>query len=204
MFIDAPEDSPETEKVYESSAKSQGFVMNLTRAWAWRPEIFDGFAKLRSQLTDASSFTKRELAVMVCAAAGELRDSYCALAWGRSLTSEAGAADAAAVIAGAPAEALGPRERALAAWARKVVADPNATTRHDVDLLREAGMGDREIFEATLFIAFRLAFSTVNDALGVPPDGELVEQAAPEVRAAVGFGRAVAEPSTRSSLSGSR
>lgn len=192
MFINAPEDSNETAKIYESSAKSQGFVMNLTRAWAWRPEVFDGFAALRGELTNRASFSKRELAVMVCAAAAELGDSYCSLAWGRTLAGEAGAAEAAAVIADGPAENLSERERALAAWARKVVSNPNATTRADVDALRRVGMGDREIFEATLFVAFRQAFSTVNDALGVHPDRELVEQVPAEVRAAVAFGRAAA------------
>lgn len=192
MFISAPDDSVETAKVYESSAKAQGFVMNLTRAWAWRPEVFDGFASLRSQLTGKSSLTQRELAVMVCAAAGQLGDSYCSLAWGRTLANEAGAVTAAAVIKDGPAEGLSERERALAAWARKVVADPNATTADDVAALRKAGLSDREVFEATLFIAFRQAFSTVNDALGASPDRELAERVPPEVRAAVTFGRAVA------------
>ena len=193
MFIAAPDDSSETAKIYASSAKSQGFVMNLTRAWAWRPEVFEGFASLRSQLTTQSSLSKRELAVLVCATAAELEDSYCSLAWGRTLAVEADAATAAAVLAGSPAESLSERERALAAWARKVVADPNATTASDVDSLRAVGLGDREVFEATLFVAFRQAFSTVNDALGVSPDRRLAEQVPAEVRATVAYGRAVAD-----------
>ena len=52
-----------------------------------------------------------------------------------------------------------------------------------------AGLADREIFEATAYVAFRLAFSTVNDALGAQPDEELVAEAPPEVRAAVTYGR---------------
>jgi uncharacterized peroxidase-related enzyme len=193
MFIAAPEDSPETAKLYQSSADSQGFVMNLTRAWAWRPEVFDGFAALRTALTSKSSLSKRELAVLVCASAAELGDSYCSLAWGRTLAAEAGAAIAAAVIERSEDEGMTERERALAEWARQVVADPNATTASDVDKLRRVGLGDREIFEATLFIAFRQAFSTVNDALGVQPDRRLSELVPAEVRAAVSFGRATAD-----------
>jgi len=193
MFIAAPQDSAETAKVYQSSADSQGFVMNLTRAWAWRPEVFDGFAALRNQLTNQSALSKRELAVMVCAAASELGDAYCSLAWGGTLAKEAGAAVAAAVIGNGVEGALTERDRALAAWARKVVANPNATTAADIDHLRKAGLSDREIFEATLFVAFRLAFSTVNDALGVNPDRKLVEKLPAEVRAAVTYGRAAAD-----------
>ena len=67
--------------------------------------------------------------------------------------------------------------------------DPNGATATHVDDLRKAGLSDREIFEATAFIALRLAFSTVNDALGARPDEQLVAAAPPEVRAAVAYGR---------------
>jgi uncharacterized peroxidase-related enzyme len=194
MFITAPENTPETADVYRASQASQGFVMNLTKAWAWRPDVFDGFAALRNQLTGPSSFSKRELAVMVCAAAAELGDSYCSLAWGRTLAGEAGADAAAAVIDGAPAaHLLTARDRALATWARQVVRDPNATTQADVDALRAAGLSDRDVFEATVFIAFRLAFSTVNDALGVHPDRELLDQVPAGIRSSVAFGRAATD-----------
>ena len=94
---------------------------------------------------------------------------------------------------GVKLDGLSEREAALASWARKVVLDPNATTAEEVQALRTAGLSDREIFEATAFIALRLAFSTVNDALGAQPDRQLVETSPPEVRAAITYGRA---PST--------
>lgn len=190
MFIQPPPESADTARLYDASAQSEGFVMNLTKAWAWRPDVFTGFAALRNQLTGAAPFSKRELAVMVCAAASQLGDAYCALAWGRTLVAEAGAGAARAVLAAQGDAALTRREAALAAWARQVVKDPNATTPADIARLREAGLGDREIFEATVFIAFRLAFSTVNDALGIPPDAELAQALPAELRAAVSFGRA--------------
>ncbi len=192
MFIAAPEDSPNTARIYKSSADSQGFVMNLTRAWAWRPDVFEGFAALRSQLTTKSSLSKREQAVIVCATAAKLGDSYCSLAWGKTLAAEAGAALAAAVIGSSSNDELNVRDQALAEWARKVVADPNGTSSQDVNALRAAGFSEKEIFEATVFIAFRLAFSTVNDALGVKPDWELAESVPKEISAAVTFGRPAA------------
>lgn len=189
MFIAAPEDSTDTARVYQSCQDAQGFVMNLYKAWAWRPDISEGFAALRTQLLAASTLSKRDQAVLVCAMAAELGDAYCALAWGRTLAQQAGADEAAALIRDEPAAALTPRDRALAAWARRVVADPNATTAADVEALRQVGLGDREIFELTVFVALRLAFSTVNDALGALPDAQLREQVPPAVRAAVDFGR---------------
>lgn len=189
MFITAPETSPDVERIHRSTVDSQGFVMNLTRAWAWRPDVFEAFGALRAQLTGPSSLSKRDQAVLVCAAASQLGDSYCSLAWGKALAQQAGAGVAAAVIGDGDADALQARDRALADWARKVVDDPNTTTAADVDALRVAGLTDRDIFEATVFIAFRLAFSTVNDALGIQPDWELAEQAPAEVTGSVTFGR---------------
>jgi uncharacterized peroxidase-related enzyme len=193
MFIAATEPSEPLIRFLESSAHPDGFVMNLIHAWAWRPDVFEGFGALRSQLTSNSTLTKRDQAVIVCATAAGLGDSYCCLAWGRTLSQEAGPAVAAAVIGGVNPEALSSRDLALAAWARKVVANPNGTSASDVQALRDVGFGEREVFEITAFVAFRLAFSTINDALGVNPDWQLPEALAPDVRDAVRFGRPAAD-----------
>ena len=192
MFISAPPASDAAERVYQDSRASQGYVMNLMRAWAWRPDVFEGFAALRAKLTDSSTLSKRELAVMVCAAAGSLGDAYCSLAWGKKLADAADPASAAAVLQGQAATDLSAREQALARWARQVASDPNATTADDVAELHAAGLSDREIAEATFFIAFRLAFSVVNDALGAQPDAQLAAAAPPEVASAVAYGRPIA------------
>ena len=196
MFIEAPPPSGETERVYQSSADAQGFVMNLTRAWGWRPDVFEGFAALRNQLTNASTLTQRDQAVIVCATAAQLGDSYCCYAWGRTLVQEGGPESAAAIIQATDNEALTRRDRALAAWSRKVAAAPNSTTQSDVDSLRSEGFSERDIFEATAFIAFRHAFSMVNDALGAQPDWQLAETAHPAIRQAITFGRAAAAKAT--------
>jgi hypothetical protein len=97
-------------------------------------------------------------------------------------------ATAARVLQGDPS-GLSSREAALARWSRQVVLDSNAPTQADVDHLRDVGFSDREIFEATAFIAFRLAFSTIDSALGAQPDQELIERVPPLVREAVTYGR---------------
>lgn len=193
MFLNPPPPSADTRRLEQSDQADRGHVMNLTRLWSWRPEVFEGFAALRNQLTSASSLAPRELATIVCATASELGDSYCALAWGKLLAQRASPAGAAAVIEDRESADLTARDMALARWARQLVDDPNATTADDVERLRAAGFGEREIFEATLFAAFRIAFSTVNDALGARPDRQVADAAPPEVRAAVTFGRPVAE-----------
>ena len=193
MFLLPPADSPATANLFQSDLDERGYVMNLSRVWAWRPEVQSGFAALRTLLTGASALSKRELGVLVCATASSLGDSYCSLAWGKLLADAADPAAAAAVLQGVAGPGLTARDQALSVWARKVTGNPNATTRDDVDALRAAGFTEREIFEATTFIGFRLAFSTINAALGARPDWQVAAAAPPEVQQAVAYGRPVAE-----------
>jgi uncharacterized peroxidase-related enzyme len=189
MYLEHPTPSAETEALFRSDQDGAGFVMNLTRLWAWRPDVLEAFAGMRSRLLQASTLSPREQAVIVCAAVASLGDSYCSLAWGEKLASRADADLAAAVLRGDFGKLPQPRERALAEWAWRVASDPNATTSSDVERLRAAGLSEREIFEATALVAFRAAFSTINSALGAQPDWQVALAAPAPVRAAVTYGR---------------
>jgi uncharacterized peroxidase-related enzyme len=191
MFIESPAETPEAAAMYRQDITERGYVMNLSRLWAWRPEVARTFTRLRSLLGEQSSLSARERSVLVCATAGTLGDSHCALVWGTSLSSQSSPSTAAAVLGSSEPTALPQREQALAAWARKVVQSPNTTNEEDLASLRRTGLSDQEIFDATVFVAFRLAFSTVNDALGARPDRQLAERAPQAVLHAVTFGRAV-------------
>jgi len=188
MFISEPT-TAEASAFLEKDRAATGYVMNLERAWAWRPDVAEAFVALRKRLTDQSSLAPWEIALLVCTTARVLGDSYCSLAWGSKLAELAGAGLAAEVLRGSDADTLSTRERALKRWAEQVVRDPNEATMQQIDELRTAGLSDREIFEATVYVALRLAFSTVNDALGAQPDHQLVAAAPAEVRAAVAYGR---------------
>ncbi len=192
MFLSEPK-TADAVAYLEQDKAAMGYVMNLERAWAWRPDIAQSFAALRKQLTGQSALTAREIALLVCSTARALGDSYCSLAWGTRLANLATPELAAAVLGNGDATGLSRREHALQAWAQQVVGNPNDTTQQKIDGLRAVGLSDREIFEATTFIALRLAFSTINDALGAEPDRELTGAAPPEVQAAVTYGR---RPST--------
>jgi uncharacterized peroxidase-related enzyme len=189
MFLEHPPDSEGVESDFAADREEDGYVTNGTRLWAWRPGLFDAFRVLRNELMQSSALTDRDWAILVTATASQLNDSYCALAWGPHLAELSDVETAAQVLAGQPASDLSEREAALAEWARKVVRNPNATTSEDVAGLRAVGLGDREIFEATAFIAFRLALATVNDALGAAPDKQLADAAPEPIRRAVTYGR---------------
>jgi uncharacterized peroxidase-related enzyme len=196
-FLDEAPANEAKEAAFAEDRDADAYVNNWTRLWCWRPDLLHAFAELRASLMGLSALADRDWAVLVTATAAERNDSYCSLAWGTRLAKLSDDATAAQIIAGAPAPALSEREAALADWARQVVRDPNATTERNVARLRQVGLGDQEIFEATAFVAFRLAFSAINDALGAAPDKQLADAAPVEVRAAVDYGRAPAlKPST--------
>jgi alkylhydroperoxidase family enzyme len=155
----------------------------------------DGVSAVLGRAAEVGGLTFRQRGVLVAATASTLGDSYCALAWGTRLAGEVGDDVAAAVLAGDDA-GLDPSDAALARWARKVATDPNGTTAADVEALRAAGFDDAQILAVTVFVAGRLAFSTVNDALGARPDAELVDRAPGPVRRAVTFGRPADGPAT--------
>ena len=163
-------------------------MTNVSRLWAYMPTTLEGLSDLMGQATLAGSLTLRQRAVLVTAAASTLGDSYCSLAWGKKLAAETGPEVAGAVIRGAD-EDLDPSERALAHWARSVATDPNAIEASDVQRLRDAGFDEAQIFAITTFVALRLAFSTVNDALGAGPDSQLGASTPAPVLSAVTFGR---------------
>ena len=193
MFLHTPPANEARTTLYSRDIADDGYVANLTRLWAWRPDVFEAFGRLRKLLAEHAALSIRERSILVCATAANLSDSYCALAWGPRLAVEATPDAAAAVLQRKHASELSARENALANWAHQVVRAPNAIGSEDVDRLRAVGLTDEEIFDATAFIAFRIAFSTVNDALGAHPDSELAAAAPAVVRDAVTYGRRVSE-----------
>jgi alkylhydroperoxidase family enzyme len=162
--------------------------MNVSRLWAYQPGTVAALFELMGTAIADARFSRCQRGILVCAAAASLGDSYCSLAWGSKLSKTASPTLAAAVISGDDNE-LADGDRAMATWARKVVRDPNTTTCADLQALRDAGFTDAQIFAMTVFVALRLAFSTVNDALGATPDAQLRRDAPAQVTAAVDFGR---------------
>lgn len=192
-FLQMPEVSNAAQRMFDDDVKDHGFVMNASRLWAYAPEVHESLFSLLGTVTRLGSLSLRQRGILVAAAASTLGDAYCSLAWGSRLASESSDATAANVLRGVD-DGLDDSEKALAAWARRVVRDPNGITDDNVGELRDAGFSDVQIFAITAYVAGRLAFSTVNDALGANPDYELATGVPGEIRDAVQYGRP-ADPS---------
>ena len=192
-FLDDAPPSPGAQRLFDDDVNGMGYVMNVSKLWAHDPAAMNAISDLLGHATESGALTYRQRAILVTSCAAALGDSYCALAWGNRLAGEAGAEVAERVIRGDD-EPLDSSERALASWARRLTRDPSSTTAEDVESLRAAGFDDAQIFAISVFVALRIAFSTVNDALGAQPDWQLGVDAPAAVRDAVTFGRPVAPP----------
>src|SRR4051812_3848360 len=137
---------------------------NMQRLFASRPEVFAAWQQLNGSIKEGSDLRVYEIATL--AAARRLRSSYCCLAHGKVLADEFYDYD---TVAGFP-EGLDDADRAVMAFAVKVVDDATAITQADVDGLRAHGLSDDEVFGVVLAATARCFFSKTLDALGVQPD----------------------------------
>jgi alkylhydroperoxidase family enzyme len=192
-FLADPPLDDQVSRMYSSELEQQGYVANLTRVWAHSPDTLGVLSHALRLATDLCGLDQVERNLVVTAAASGLGDAYCSLAFGSKLARSIGAEITADIVRGDDGP-LTQRGRLLAAWARQVARDPSTTTADQVAELRAAGFDDRQIFGLTFFVALRVAFSTVNDALGATPDRELLARVPELLAGAVTFGRLTASP----------
>lgn len=195
-FLTEAQPGAAVDAMYAADREMNGYVMNLRHVWAHVPAAHEAWLTLTGAGAEAAGLTTRLKGVAISALAGELGDSYCSYAWGNRLAKAVAPGTAAAVLRGVEesleVDALDARERAVAAWARRLVRDANGTGSADIEALRSSGFDDRAIAGLTAFIVGRIAFSIFNDALGAAPDAELHASAPDAVREAITWGRAPA------------
>ncbi len=126
--------------MFDDDVAEIGYVMNVSRLWAYQPDTVSGLFSLLRQANSVDSLTLRQRCILVSACASAFGDSYCSLVWATKLAEASDAQTAAGVLRGAD-HGLTTSERAMADWARKVARNPNATTAEDVQTLRDAGFG---------------------------------------------------------------
>lgn len=199
-FLAIPDTGAAAQALFDEDVAEVGYVMNASRLWSYQAETFEGLFDLMRGTASLHGLDLRQRGILVTACASTLGDSYCSLSWGRKLAEASDAQTASAVLRGSD-NGLNASEKELARWARQVARDPNRTSAADVQALRDAGFSDAQIFGITVFVAMRLAFSTVNDALGARPDAPLRSATPPAVLDAVTFGRPIDEPAETSRTS---
>lgn len=160
-----------------------GFISNVTRLWSHDPHTCEQLFELIGACANGAGLSFAERGVATIISTTLIGDRYCALAWGDKLARDTSVELAVSVLGGSGA-LLDDRERAVAAWARGLATEPRSVTPADVNDLFEAGFDRSQVLRLTLFIALRIAFATVNGALGARPEAAYVEHVDPEVRQA--------------------
>ena len=157
---------------------------NIERLFELRPEVYAAWRQLVTAVKATSDERRYELATL--AAARRLRSSYCSLAHGKVLAEQFYGFESVPALP----DGLEDVDRAIMAFAEKVVADATAITEADIAELRAQGLSDDEIFDVVLAATIRCFFSKTLDALGVQPDPEFA-RLDPAFREALTVGRPI-------------
>jgi uncharacterized peroxidase-related enzyme len=150
---DLPADIAE---VYAKNREKLGFVPNVFRAYARRPEHFRAFMNYHDVLMKApGNLSRIEREAIVVAVSSENRCQYCMVAHGAALRVLSKDPILAEQIANNWRTAnLPPRMRAMLEFASRVNEPGFAATEHEIDEMHLAGFSDNDIWDVAAIAAF--------------------------------------------------
>jgi len=143
-------------EVYEKSREKLGFVPNVFRAYAQRPEHFRAFVAYHDVLMKGpGNLTRVEREAIVVAVSSENRCQYCMVAHGAALRVLSKDPAMAEQIANNWRTAVIPqRLRSMLGFAIRVNQPGFAANQHEIDDLHLAGFGDQDIWDIAAIAAF--------------------------------------------------
>ncbi len=193
-YLDTPTEANaqgDVGRLYDADRARYGYVANLTKVFALRPDVYDAWALLNTTIKAGMDLRRYELATL--AAARRLRSSYCALAHGTVLHERFYDGPTLHKIAADHHHAgLDPVDVAIMNFAEKTAGDATSITAAEVDTLRQHGLSDIDIIQVALAAAARCFFSTVLDAVGTEPDSQYRASMEPELQEVLTVGRPIA------------
>jgi uncharacterized peroxidase-related enzyme len=150
---DLPADIAE---VYAKNREKLGFVPNVFRAYARRPEHFRAFMSYHDVLMKApGNLSRIEREAIVVAVSSENRCQYCMVAHGAALRVLSKDPILAEQIANNWRTAnVPPRMRAMLEFASRVNEPGFAATEHEIDEMHLAGFSDDDIWDVAAIAAF--------------------------------------------------
>jgi uncharacterized peroxidase-related enzyme len=148
-----PED---VRSVYEANRAKIGFVPNVFRAYALRPEHFRAFMQYHDVLMKGEGgLSRAEREAIVVAVSAENRCQYCMTAHGAALRILGKDPQLAEQIANNWRTArISPRWRAMLGFASRVNEPGFAASDDEIAALRNAGFTDRDIWDVAAIAAF--------------------------------------------------
>jgi len=143
-------------QIYEANRAKIGFVPNVFRAYAKRPEHFRAFMAYHDVLMKGpGNLSRPEREAIVVAVSSENRCQYCMVAHGAALRILGKNPAMAEQIANNWRTAdISPRLRAMLAFASRVNESGFAATQDEMDALHLEGFSDEDIWDIGAIAAF--------------------------------------------------
>lgn len=173
-------------EMYARQQDKYGYVPNYAKVFCHRPEIMRLWADLLRGIQ--CNMDRRRFELVTVAAAMAVRSTYCSLAHGKALTQFYTADEVLEIVNGSDAGPLTDAEKVMMSFARKVARDAARVTVGEVELLKEHGFSDAEIFDISAAATARTFFAQLCEGLGAVADTSYQELDAP-LRKALTVGR---------------
>lgn len=171
---DPAELPPALGKLFGKAEEQLGFVPNVFRAYAHRPDRFSAWFNHFRQVTEPSetlSAADREMIGVV--ASGVNRCTYCLVSHGQALRHERGEeANADRIVFNWRHADLTDRERIICAFVEKLTAEPATVTSVDLDELSAAGLNSADIWDVVELTAMYNFTNRISTAMGIIPNAE--------------------------------
>lgn len=165
---------PETQILFDKCTEKLGLIPNVLQAYAFDPAKLRAFSLMYNDLMLApSGLSKAEREMIAVAVSAENKCVYCLTAHGAALRQLTGDPALAETIAqNWRAATLAPRQRAMLAFAVKLTQRPQDIEEHDRAALRQAGFGERDIWDISAVAAFYNMSNRMAAAVEMQPNPE--------------------------------
>ena len=171
---DVAEVPDDLREAMEANEKKAGFLPNVFRAYAHKPEHFRAFFQYYEALMRGASGLSRAEREMIAVAVSAVNDcTYCTVAHGaalRVLSKNPYLSDQ--ITANYRHADLTPRQRAMLDFAVKVTAHSAAIEADDLDALRRHGFTDSDIWDIGSVAAFFNLSNRMANMAGMRPNLE--------------------------------
>jgi uncharacterized peroxidase-related enzyme len=173
-LLDRSEWPPDVERLATQFEADLGFVPNLIRAWAWRPDRLRAWYAHYRQLLEPSpglSLAEREMIAVAVSAANQC--DYCLASHGAALRMTLGDADRADQLALDPHAAdLDPRAAAIVEYAVALTDDPASCDAAAIDVLQDHGLDIEDIWDVIEISAMFNFTNRLTQGTGMVPNTE--------------------------------
>ncbi len=171
--------SEATGRYWDKCVERLGLVPNVLRAYSFDDKKLTGFTAMYNELMlGESGLSKLEREMIAVVVSSVNRCFYCLVAHGAAVRELSGDPELGEMLVmNYRVAELGPRQRAILDFAAKLAERPHEMAEADRQALREAGLTDRDIWDAASVASFFAMSNRMASAVELMPNPEYHWQA---------------------------